>query len=656
MQSFVLNLIFILMTCVVCCSLAAHAHSRQHVVALPGSDCLARSRTEYVIRVWNADTGECEAALTGHTDRIAALTSLSDTTLASGSWDGSVKIWRLANGSGECVRTFGGFGGRVTRLSAVSSNRLVIAHQKGIEVWNLDARENKCELNLTGGGQEAHSVTALVTLSHNYLASGYKNGKIVVWNANSGERERTLVSHRDEVTVLVVLASVNNHRMVASGSEDKSIKIWDYRYGDLLRTLTGQRSVVSLASLGSGRLASSYADSSMRVWNAESGDVLKTFDVKLNAFASLVCNKSLVVATWDSDHFARGNTIRLWNLDTEKCERTLVGESMAQVTALIPFANSSKRLVSASTEHPIQVLNVTSGECVRTLYGHLDDVDHLASLSPGDSRLASMSDGKTVRIWNWQTGTCEGNTTTLETNYLASSKRVALLPPNGGRGCLASGDFLGTIKIFNLESGQCVNTLTGHNVRITALAALTRARLASGSADGSVRIWNWDNSSPWSIFMWTCARSFHAHTSGHVTSLSELSNNRLASASASSTNDTAIRIWNIRSGQLLRTLPAPTGGDDLAVVSMVTLADGGHLVASYSDDKVRIWNVENGECARTLDIRTHEFIPLPIHDNYASSSHFINLLASVDPESRAIRIWNAHSGDCIRTFLWTYAL
>ena len=55
---------------------------------------------------------------------------------------------------------------------------------------------------------------------------------------------------------------------------------------------------------------------------------------------------------------------------------------------------------------------------------------------------------------------------------------------------LASGSIDETIRIWNATTGECEATLTGHEGPVTALVVLSDDRLASGSYDETVRIWN----------------------------------------------------------------------------------------------------------------------------------------------------------------------
>jgi len=99
-----------------------------------------------------------------------------------------------------------------------------------------------------------------------------------------------------------------------------------------------------------------------------------------------------------------------------------------------------------------------------------------------NGRLASGSADNTIRIWNLETGEClrvlEGHTDWVHT--------LAVLP--NGYLVSASGD--NTIRIWDTVSGDCVQILKGHTRLVTSLAVLPNGHLVSGSADNTTRIWD----------------------------------------------------------------------------------------------------------------------------------------------------------------------
>ena len=67
---------------------------------------------------------------------------------------------------------------------------------------------------------------------------------------------------------------------------------------------------------------------------------------------------------------------------------------------------------------------------------------------------------------------------------------------------------------------------------------------------------------------------------------------------ASASDDETVRLWDVASGQLVRTLEGHT-------VTSVAFAPDGRLLASGSlDDTVRLWGVQSGRLVRTLEGHT----------------------------------------------------
>src|SRR5262249_60054107 len=100
--------------------------------------------------------------------------------------------------------------------------------------------------------------------------------------------------------------------------------------------------------------------------------------------------------------------------------------------------------------------------------------------------------------------------------------------------------------------------------------------------------------------------------------------------------DGAFNVWDIRTGELKGAI------DGKASVSCVAFNPGGHIAATGSADRtVRIWNVTSGELIRTL----------PGHDSTVSSVAFSpdgKLIASGSWD-KAVTLWDASTGTLART-------
>ena len=102
----------------------------------------------------------------------------------------------------------------------------------------------------------------------------------------------------------------------------------------------------------------------------------------------------------------------------------------------------------------------------------------------------------------------------------------------------ASGSGDETIRIWNVNSGLTIKTLTGHTDYVESLAFIQYNKFASCSWDGTIRYWY-----EYSVLKFT------GHTN-YVASLALLQDGTLASGSG----DETIRIWNVDTGLTIRKL------------------------------------------------------------------------------------------------------
>jgi WD40 repeat protein len=254
------------------------------------------------------------------------------------------------------------------------------------------------------------------------------------------------------------------------------------------------------------------------------------------------------------------------------------------------------------------------GTALRAVFrGHEGGVNSVA-FAPDGRRLASGSDGETVRLWDTATGqelAClRGHVDRVWTVAFAADGRR-----------LASGSADRTVRLWDVATGQELACLRGHvdDVRCVAFAPDGR-RLASGSNDETVRLW--DAATGLEL---ACLRG---HTSLVVRVAFAPDGRRLTSASL----DRTVRLWDTATGQELACLRGHEGG-----VNSVAFAPDGHRLASGSgDETVRLWDTATGR----------ELACLRGHEGRVSSVAFATdglRLASASFD-KTVRLWNAATG------------
>ncbi|OCQ96040.1 hypothetical protein BCD64_11825 [Nostoc sp. MBR 210] len=546
--------------------LEGHSSIVGSVSISPNGKTLASGSWDNTIKLWNLETGKEIRTLTGHSNPVQSVSfSPNGKALASGSWDNTIKLWNLE--TGKEIRTFNGHSNTVQSVSISPDGKT--------------------------------------------LASGSSDKTIKLWNLETGEEIRTLTGHSTPVESVSISP---NGKTLASGSQDNTIKLWNLETGKEIFTLTGHSSPVQSVSFSpNGKaLASGSWDNTIKLWNLETGKEIRTLTGHSNPVQSVSFSpngKALASGSWD-------NTIKLWNLETGKEIRTFNGHSI-YVTS-VSFSPDGKTLASGSEDKTIKLWNLETGEEIRTLTRHSDSVLSV-SFSPNGKTLAVGSEDKTIKLWNLETGkeirTLKGHDNSVWSVSFRSDGKT-----------LASGSVDKTIKLWNLETGKEIFTLTGHSSSILSVSFSPDGKtLASGSVDKTIKLWNLETGKE--------IRTLTRH-SDSVTSVSFSPDGKTL---ASSSLDKTIKLWNLETGKKIRTLTRHSNP-----VQSVSFSPDGKTLASGSWDKtIKLWNLETGEEIRTLTGHSESL-------NSVSFSPDGKTLASSSLD-KTIKLWNLETGKEIRT-------
>src|SRR5258708_1994864 len=114
------------------------------------------------------------------------------------------------------------------------------------------------------------------------------------------------------------------------------------------------------------------------------------------------------------------------------------------------------------------------------VYHYPDDVRSVA-MSPDGQTLVSGGSDTTIKVWNVQTGQLL-HTLSEHTGVVLS---VAISPDGQA---LVSGSNDKTIKIWNVRTGQLLRTLSGHLKEVHSVAISPSGLVASGDKDGTIYI------------------------------------------------------------------------------------------------------------------------------------------------------------------------
>lgn len=198
----------------------------------------------------------------------------------------------------------------------------------------------------------------------------------------------------------------------------------------------------------------------------------------------------------------------------------------------------------------------------------------------------------------------------------------------------ASGrDFNGnsSLKVWDLDRGALLQTLSGNPNGINALALLSGDRVISGGGDRAVNIWDIQGGDR--------LQTLKNHRRW-IEDLAVTPDQKLAiSASA----DNTLIVWDIQSGKKLHTLEGHTGP-----VNSVTLTpDGTQAISGSADGTVKIWNLAQGTLLQTLSghtARVNAVTLTPNGEQVISASLDGSVKVWARSSGRQVQNLTAHSG------------
>jgi WD40 repeat protein len=458
-------------------------------VAWSADGRLASGSRDQIVILWDLATGQPEQTMVGHTNAVNSVAWSLDGWLASASQDKSLIIWDID--SRRPTQTLVGHAGSVQSVAWSSDGRLASASRDNtVIVWDVlssagpDLESAQSAQTLQG---HASAVDSVAWSQDGRLASASLDSTVIVWDLDAGQPDETFDRHESAVRSV----SWSDDGRLASASADNTVIAWrplasrnaGIAGGEAVQTLSGHGSpVYNVAWSKDGRLASGSGNGTLFIWDLDTGQPDKTLQEGFGDFGE----RGILALAWSGDGwlaYSFSRTVKVWDLDSELPDLELPGQTQAWALAW----SGDGRLVSSSGNPGSRAIyvwdvsemldsNLETGEPSKFLRSDSAGSRSLA-WSP-DGRLASVSRDGTVVVWD-----------------LESEKPLHTLEGHGGvawsaDGHLASASADNTVIVWDLETGRPAITLSGHTEFVPSVAWSADGRLASGSKDGTVIIWD----------------------------------------------------------------------------------------------------------------------------------------------------------------------
>ncbi len=297
----------------------------------------------------------------------------------------------------------------------------------------------------------------------------------------------------------------------------------------------------------------------------------------------------------DGNHLAVAGDFGILLYDTRIVDKPIKVAGNTGSVVQIAFSPDGKVIASVNANFPgtIRLLDSNTGELLRTINAR------------------TRKEDKEILIFGVS---CSPDSNTIISRH------------NGHR---FYGPVDNTIRMWDIDTGKLLRTLSGHSQHINAMAYCPESKIiATGSDDHTLRLWDADKGKLLHIL------------SGHTDSVRSVAFSPDGRVILSGSGDRTLRLWDVNTGYLLHSLTNETSHTP----DSVAFSPDGRTIASYNGFEIVLWDVQTGQILRK------------IRERYSVTNGW-KIVFSPDGRTIAswgyqeVNLWNVNPGRHLRTLI-----
>jgi WD40 repeat protein len=434
--------------------------------------------------------------------------------------------------------------------------------------------------------------------------------------------------------LLFVGWSADGNLLASYSAGDGWIKIWNPRNGKLIWEVraTSLKPDSPLKSPDGSLLASGVRDESYQIREARSGNVI--WSIKAHG------TSGERVTSPDGDLIAERGTygdacVKIFDARTNQLVRRLEGHP--GIVYAIAFGSNGKIIASGSSDRTIRFWDAQTGKLLNTLVGHTRKITSLA-FSADTKTLVSGSEDDTLKIWD----VSDGHLLRSISAYTPGVSGIKSVAFSADGRVVAAGS--GTqVRIWDAVTGKQVHTLATNEshtsgepggLQMTSCCG-SEVRAVAISRDGTLIVSAHDDST---IKLWDARKGELIRTiKGRFPDVCSVVFNadRRFIATGYNEGDSRVDLWSVPSGKLTGTL----GKESDYVRSLALSGDSKMIVTGHMSDDLKLWDVKTGKLIRQFKQ------PFSEDDQVAFSPNGERVVSG--GENGNVMLWDVQTGKLI---------
>ncbi|RLN18712.1 WD repeat-containing protein 3 [Panicum miliaceum] len=514
------------------------------------SSSIASGHADGSIRLWDAETGACEATLHGHRSAASALRfAPSGAVLASGSKDCDVILWDVVAQAG--LFRLRGHRDQVTDLVFLDSGKKLVSCSKDkfIRVWDLETQH--C-LQIVGGHRSE------------------------IWSMDVDPSERFLVSGSADPEVRVF-------RIRQSAEEGEDWSKWDVLklFGEIPRQSKERVATVRFNRNGS-LVACQVAGKTADIYRVlDETEAIRKAKRRMHRKKEKASAKSMI-AEGNEDNLLMStshNAVKIWNPSTGDCLRTIdSGYGLCST-----FVGNRFALVGTKGG-TLEIINIASGSLTEVIEAHAGSIRSIVPIPDEDGTAGARgfvtgSADHDVKFWEYQEVQKSDNdskqltVTNMRTLKMTEDVLAVSISPQGKHIAVALLDC--NVKVYHMDTLKHFLNLYGHKLPVLCMdISSDGALIVTGSADKNLKIWGMD--------FGDCHRSIFAHSDSVMDVKFVYRTHYMFSVG----KDRTVKYWDADKFELLLTLD----GHHAEVWCLTISSRGDFIVTGSHDRSIRRWD------------------------------------------------------------------